>query len=315
MNYIVIGEPCVDLIHTAKNEVLHSYGGVLYSVISLAVLAGKTNTVYPVMNLGEDEYDHITSMLGKYANISLDGIYKVQHPTRKVNLYYNIYNSGKSARFEESTAPTYAIEYSKIEEFLPIGGAMLVNMISGVDISLETLKNIRSNFKGFMHMDIHNLVMKTNDDGTREQTHLNDWRSWCIQPDTLQMNEYEIAIISREKKKEYEVIEEILINQRNDNSRTFSGAIVTRGKNGVSGYTRKEKTFGGKKFFDLDKYDVNAVENPHFIDSTGCGDVFAASFTYDFSINHDFRKSLHYATRIASYKTSFAGVDELDKLK
>jgi hypothetical protein len=311
MNYIVIGEPCVDLIHTAKNEVLHSYGGVLYSVISLAVLAGKTNTVYPVMNLGEDEYDNITSLLGKYTNISLEGIYKVQHSTRKVNLYYNIYNSGKSARFEKSTAPTYAIEYGKIEKFLPIGDAILVNMISGVDISLETLMNIRSNFKGYIHMDIHNLVMKTNDDGTREQTHLDDWRLWCTQPDTLQMNEYEIAIISCEKKKEYEVIEEILINHKPE----MKGVIVTRGKNGVSGFTRKEKTFGSKKFFDLDKYDVNAAENPHFIDSTGCGDVFAASFTYDFSINHEFKKSLHYATRIASYKTSLTGIEELNKLK
>jgi len=311
MNYIVIGEPCVDLIHTAKNEILHSYGGVLYSVISLAVLAGKQNTVYPVMNLGEDEYDNITAMLGKYANISLEGVYKVQHPTRKVNLYYNIYNSGKSARFEESTAPTYAIDYDKIEKFLAAGDAMLVNMISGVDISLETLKNIRSNFKGFMHMDIHNLVMKTNEDGTREQTHLEDWRTWCTQPNTLQMNEYEIAVISHEKKKEYEIAEEILINLKS----VMTGLIVTRGKIGVSGFRRKEKSFGNKKFFDLDRYDVSAVENPHFIDSTGCGDVFAASFTFDYSNNHDFKKSLHYATRIASFKTSLAGIDELEKLR
>jgi len=60
---------------------------------------------------------------------------------------------------------------------------------------------------------------------------------------------------------------------------------------------------------------VPAVENPHFIDTTGCGDVFAASFTIDFSRIKDFKKALHFATRIASFKTSLSGIDELYKLK
>jgi sugar/nucleoside kinase (ribokinase family) len=222
-----------------------------------------------------------------------------------------LYNSGKSARMETSTEPTYTIDYSSIEKFLPIADAVLVNMISGVDITLDTLKNIRKNFKGFMHIDIHNLVMKTNEDGTREHTNLESWREWCSNTNTVQMNEFEITTLSKSKKHEYEVAEEILINMKS----TVSGIIVTRGKNGVSGFTKKEKSFGGETFYDLDKDDVSAIENPHFVDSTGCGDVFAASFTLDFSKNGDFRKSLHYSTRIASFNTSLEGINELYKLK
>lgn len=311
MKYLVIGEPCVDMIHKADGEIIHSYGGILYSVISLSVLAGKDDVIYPIMNLGNDEYENITGILKKYPKIKLDGINKVSHPTRKVNLYYNMYNSGNSARMETSTVPTNTIGYEFIEKFLPDTDAILVNMISGVDITLDTLKNIRKNFKGFMHIDIHNLVMKTNPDGTREHTNLEGWREWCSNTDTVQMNEFEITTLSRTKKIEYEVAEEILINLNSN----VKGIIVTSGKNGVSGFTKKEKTFGGQTFHDLDKDDVSAIENPHFVDSTGCGDVFAASFTIDYSKNGNFKKSLHYATRIASFNTSLEGIDELYKLK
>lgn len=311
MKYLVIGEPCVDMIHKSDGEVIHSYGGILYSAISLSVLSSKEDVVSPVMNLGSDEYDNIINILKKYPNINIEGINKVAHPTRKVNLYYDLYNSGKSARMETSTEPTYTIEYGLIEKFLPSADAVLVNMISGIDIKLDTLKSIRKNFRGFMHIDIHNLVMKTNPDGSREHTNLENWREWCSNTTTVQMNEFEINTLSRTKKKEYEIAEEILINMKND----VAGIIVTRGKNGVSGFTRKEKSFGGEKFYDLDKDDVSAIENPHFADSTGCGDVFAASFTLDYSKNGNFKKSLHYSTRIASFNTSLEGINELYKLK
>jgi sugar/nucleoside kinase (ribokinase family) len=311
MKYLVIGEPCVDLIHKENGEVIHSYGGVLYSIISLAVLSGINDNVYPLMNLGEDEYDNITNILKEYPKIKLDGVNKVAHPTKKVHLYVSNYRSGKKAKIEHSQADTYTLPFESIDRFLPDADAILINMISGVDISLDTLKKIRTGFKGFIHIDIHNLVMKTNNEGFREHTNLEHWREWCTNTDTIQMNEYEIGVLSKEKRNDYEIAEEILINLNN----SMTGVIVTKGKLGVSGFTRKEKTFGSVKFFDLDRYDVQAIENPRFVDTTGCGDVFGASFTVDFSKTKDLKKGLHYATRIASFKTSVSGIYELKKLK
>ena len=311
MQFLVIGEPCVDLIHKHDGKVISSYGGILYSVISLAVLAGNNDTVIPVMNLGSDEYENITEILKNYPNIRLDGIYKVEHPTRKVRLFYNMYYSGHSARMETSTAPTYTLEYEKIKKFIPEADAILINMISGVDISLETMLKIRNDFKGYIHIDIHNLVMRTKEDGTREHTNLEEWRKWCSSADTVQMNEFEVKTMSRTLKNEYEVVEEILINQKNN----VNGVIITKGNVGVSGYMKKEKKFGGQIFFDLDKQDISAIENPKFKDTTGCGDVFAASFTLDYCKNRDFIKSLHYANRISSYNTSLEGIEELNQLK
>jgi len=319
MNYIVIGEPCVDVIHSAEGKTISSYGGILYSVISLAVLARTEDIIYPVMNLGEDEYTNITGILKKYKNINQSGIYKVAHPTRKVNLYYQDYGSGKRARLEYSTLPTYTLDYKFIEPFLKYADAVLVNMISGVDINLDTMKKIRNYFDGKIHIDIHNLVMKTNPDGSREHIHLENWLDWCTNADTLQMNEFEVNIISETHKKEREIAEEILLTS--GSKRKTEAVIITRGKEGSSGYIKVEKQGGrtindtSSKFFDLAKIDVPAAESPHFEDSTGCGDIFASAFLLDYSGNNDVRKAMNYASRIASVKISLRGIDELDKLK
>ena len=311
MNYLVIGEPCVDVIHKANGEIINSYGGILYSLISMAVLSKSDDNIIPIMNLGEDEFDNICSILKKYPNIKTHGVNKVKHPTRKVFLHYNLYNQDKSARVESSSEPTYTLQYNQCESFLKTADAILINMISGIDIGIETLRNIRKNFGGFMHIDIHNIVMLTKPDGSRIHTHVDNWYEWCTNSDTVQMNEFEIATLSREKLTEYKIADKILFNTNYD----VKGLIVTRGIDGVTGFTRKEKSYGNEKFFDLDHVEIPAIENPHFVDSTGCGDVFASSFTLDYSLNKDFQKSVHYANRMASLNSSLAGIDELYKLK
>lgn len=311
MNYLITGEPCVDIIHKANGEIINSYGGILYSLISMAVLSDKSDTVTPLMNLGEDEYDNIISILAKYPNIRTDGINKVKHPTRKVMLHYNLYNTDKSARVEKSTEPTYTLDYKYIEGYLHNADAMLINMISGTDITIETLKKIRKNFKGFIHIDIHNVVMQTKEDGSRVHRPVDNWFEWCTNSDTLQMNEFEIATLTREKLGDYKIAERILLNK----SFEIKGMIITKGKAGVTGIVKKEKKFGTEKFFDLDHIEIASIENSRFVDSTGCGDVFASAFTLDYSKNRDFVKSLHYANRIASYNSSLEGINELEKLK
>ncbi len=311
MNYLVIGEPCVDVIHKLNDEILHSYGGILYSLITMSVLAKKDDKVIPVMNLGEDEYDNICNLLKNYPNIDLSGIQKCKHPTRKVNLYYNLYNTDKKARLEQSTEPTYEIQFDWIKNFLPQADAILINMISGVDISLDTLKKIRAEFKKFIHIDIHNIVMGMDAEGHRSHRSIPDWKEWTSHSDTVQMNEFEAATLTNDKLKEYQIAEEILLKEDSH----VKGLLITRGKMGVSGFTKKEKNYAGERFFDIDKRDLSSIENPHFKDSTGCGDVFAASFTVDYSQSKDFEKAVHYANRKASFKSSLDGIDELIKLK
>src|SRR5512138_154548 len=84
----VIGEPCIDYIHRGNSEPKKTLGGILYSVVSLALIA-KEDEVYPIFNLGTDEYDYIVNFLAQFKNIKADYINRVDHKVRVVNLYYN----------------------------------------------------------------------------------------------------------------------------------------------------------------------------------------------------------------------------------
>lgn len=325
MNFGVIGEPCMDYIHREGEETQKRLGGILYSITSLSVISHGAHNVYPVMNLGYDEYDYIISFLKKFNNIIFDYINKVNHKVRVVQLYYkkslrsieeeNLPGGIKKTydREESSTEPIEHIEYELIHNALNNLDGLFINMISGVDITLETLKKVRVNFDKYIHFDSHNIVMRTYPDGRRLQEPIKDWHEWCTNCDTLQMNDSELNIISPEKLNEYDSAFKLLTTY----GKGPKALIVTRGREGISLYRKKEKNEMGEKFTDLDRDDLNAVENPKFKDSTGCGDVFGSGFFYE-NITHnqsDYLAAANYANKLAGAKAGLMGVEEMINLK
>jgi len=311
----VIGEPCIDYIHREGMETRKHFGGILYSVVSLAVIAGKTDEIYPIMNLGSDEYVNVTSFLEKFKNIKTDYIYRSLHNTRVVKLYYKSQASepvcgGISAnktydREESSTEPTLPVSIDQIKKPSHMMDSILVNMVSGMDLSFDTLASLRRNFLGYIHMDLHNVVMKTNKDGTRTQGPVKRWLTWCTNCDTLQMNETEISVLAGEGLSESETAEKIL------NSGNVRSVAVTRGKKGVSLYEQKLNGEPG-----TEKIDFHPVITPKFLDSTGCGDVFASAFFYKTSSSNfdNTADAVNFANVLASRNSELAGAEELHKL-
>lgn len=309
MKLAVIGEPCMDYIHRGEHTTSKQFGGIMYSLVSLAVLSHKTSLVYPVMNLGEDEYENVTGFLKNFSNIDISFIRKVKHKTRVVNLFYrdkdsvlNVSTKKTYDREENSTEPTFPVEYKQVKDLLPHLNGILVNLVSGVDISLDALQKIRNSFSGYIHMDLHNLVMSTFPDGRREQLPVKEWKEWTSLPDTLQMNESELSILTGDNVTEYETAGKILSNNR------VKTITVTRGRSGVSLY---ENAADGIK-----RTDFTMINSPDFIDSTGCGDVFASAFFYINSENNlnDLRASVNFANKMASINASLHGVEDLPKL-
>lgn len=309
MKYLVIGEPCLDVIHKINGETNRGFGGILYSLITLSVLCRDEDEIYPIMNLGSDQFSNTLNFIKQFRNINVSGINQTGNNLRKVYLDYGILAGGMD-RSETSSMPAPAVEFEQIEPFLNDADAVLINMISGVDISQGTLRRIRGSFKGTIYIDIHNVVMRTNKNFSREYINPENWIEWCTNSDIVQMNETELSYLSMDKLNEYKIAEEILINS----PKKTAVMLLTRGSGGVSSYTTQQKEYAGQKFTDLDKKDVMAIENPDFKDSTGCGDVFAAAYIFDYMRTGDHAKALHFANRMASYKTSLEGVDQLYKL-
>lgn len=322
MKFCVIGEPCIDYIHRKGLENKKRFGGIMYSLISLAVIA-KEHEIVPVFIAGTDEYENIISFLKSFKNINTEYIKITNRSTRVVNLYYtdqmtagectSFGHSVTYDRYETSTQPAEQIEYSLIENAFLSASGILINMVSGIDISLDTLFLIRKNFCGYIHLDLHNVVMKTNPDGTRTRDKVDNWKEWCTNSDSVQMNEAEINSLTGKKNNEYLIAETILAEDITGYPKTL---IVTRGLRGVSLYQKKNKSNSEITYTEIDRVDLPALERNDFIDSTGCGDVFGAAFFYK-SVSPNFksfRTSLNYANKTASQKTALTGAEELYKL-
>ncbi len=307
----------MDYIYRGTGSTTKQFGGILYSAVSLAVISSGKADVYPVMNLGDDEFKHISNFLKKFPNLKQDHIFRSKHNTRVVNLFYkdeasvlNVSTKKTYDREENSTEPTLPVKLEQIKDLLKGLDGILINLVSGVDIELDTLLMIRDNFRGYIHMDLHNLVMKTFPDGTRKQMPVDNWQQWVNACNTLQMNESEMAIFTGDNVTEYETAERILAGGN------VKCLVVTRGRQGVSLYTRKTKIEGSDNYYDLNKVDLPSIDSPDFVDSTGCGDVLASAFFYKNAELKckDFTKALHYANKMASVNASLHGVEDLNGL-
>lgn len=294
--FLLVGEPVLDEIHKPNGEVTEDFGGIFYSLISMANIVPENSTIYPVFPVGEKEYEKIFQRLKRYKTLDLAGLYKVNEDTRRVKLFYN----GPDSRSECSTMPVAPVPFEKIEPFLNVD-AVLVNMVSGVDIEIETLHHIRESIKPertSVHMDIHDLTLGTSIDGTRYPRYPENWREWFSLVDTIQMNEVEASIL-RQGRPEEELAQEIL-------HLGVRGMIITRGSRGLTVFFLTEG--------QLSVEHLSPLKIPTVSDPTGCGDTFASVFCFRYSQTRDLMQSAHFANHVAGIKATFSGIDGIDAL-
>lgn len=296
MNITVIGHLCLDVIHYPDGTETESYGGIFYTVAALANLLAENDVVKPVFGVGKNEYDAFIERLAKYPNVDTKGIYKFDGPTNHVHLFYEQHGS----RTECSKHIADPIPFQNIKRHLN-SDMILVNMISGFDIALETLDAIRLHVRERnvpIYLDCHSLTLGIKDDGTRFRRPIETWRRWLFMLHAVQMNEEEAAGLPIERLTEEEFA-------------TFTLALMTKAliiTRGVKGFTLWQESHKQISRFDSEPHDTIAV------DPTGCGDVFAAAYCAYFLKTGDIRSSAQFANRIAGWNASLRGSAQIDLL-
>ena len=107
------------------------------------------------MRVAREDFAAVVARRSKNSRgVSTDGFYKIDTPTNRVHIL-NGTNGGAIACSKDIAPP---IPFERIRRLLASDG-MLINMISGFDISLETLDQIRMlarEEKTVIHFDYHN---------------------------------------------------------------------------------------------------------------------------------------------------------------
>jgi sugar/nucleoside kinase (ribokinase family) len=297
MTITVIGHLCIDEVHTSGPDVIPTpgYGGIFYSLATLSALTSSKDTLHPVFGVGEQDYEPFMKAVAALPNVDPAGIFKFKGETNRVHVFRE---NGSNGRIECSKHIAEPIPFNRIKPYLDTD-ALLINMVSGSDIALDTLDRIRMVARDNripIHFDFHSLTLGVDQDFRRFRRPLNEWRRWCFMLNSIQMTETEAADLTMERFDEHTLVNHLM-------PLMVSALIITRGDNGSTAILQENKkltwhNFDGQSFGPM-------------VDATGCGDVFGAAFLYEYQTKKKYLAAAEFANRIAGYKATFSGTGGL----
>jgi sugar/nucleoside kinase (ribokinase family) len=298
----VIGHLCKDVIHfpDETEPQQESFGGIMFTLLALANLMGEKDTIQPVFGVAQADYESLIEVLKQYKNIDISGIFKFKGPTNQVHLFYE---KDAHSRIECSKNISAPIPFNRIKSYLD-GDGMLINMISGSDITLETLDMIRMEVREKkipIHFDFHSLTLGIDQEFKRFRRPLTDWRRWCFMINSIQLSEQEALGLSADHYDETKLANHLM-------SLMVETLLLTRGERGATIIVQD-------KHKKLTRKDIEGVSFGPTADTTGCGDVFGAAFLFQNLKAKDSFLAAEFANKAAAYNATLRGAQDLDGLR
>jgi len=289
----VIGTINRDTIIHPDGRRIESYGGILYNLKVLSDLFDQQAALIPAVNIGSDCEKEITTFLDKFNNLSGDAIRIVNKKNNHCILTYHN-NSEKS---EILLGGVGAVSRKQLSQLIDCD-IILLNFISGSDITFSNLTWLRHNSKADIHLDLHSRTLGLHRNGSRFLRKPPRWQEYVNNADYLQMNEQEFNLLSG-------------VQVTADSCRNFftsffphcRALIVTAGANGCYLTLPAGKN---PEFRHIPTVQANVM------DTTGCGDIFSSAFIYARLCGLDMEKSATLAVKVSSCRTSVSIFNQLD---
>lgn len=289
MKLLVIGHSVLDIIHKDKNQEIKP-GGIYYTLNALNKISSE-DELFVCTSMEENLNSYFKEA---FFNWNVEFVNNSEIP--KVNLYINP-GQERCEQYTNLNTPLTLPTSS-----LNIFDAILINMITGFDITLDSLREIRKNFKGPIYMDVHTLSRGVDDKMQRYFRPIENFFDWKENLNIIQVNEHEIFTISNEKD-EISIAKDILLNSRSGLPQQL---ILTKGELGARVYYKKGNEIASY-YKSASKIDV--------FNTIGLGDTFGAVYFYSYFKRNSFYNSLDLAVNAGGFAASNEGFHQLTKIK
>lgn len=287
MNILVIGHSVVDKVVFNESRTTKP-GGIFYTVISLLTQLGQGDKIFLCTNIDNQNARFFKDI---YDRVEGEFIRKVLS-IPWVELI--VKDSGERKEIYSEVPENLSLPDKNLDRF----DGILINMISGHDISLDQIKQLRKNYSGLIYFDVHTLSRGVGGDLSRNFEEIKDFKKWARNIDILQTNESELKTLSK-KTEEAEIVEELI-------SYGIKQVIVTRSDKGASVFFK----YGNL----LNNYHRDALQL-RAINKIGCGDVFGAVYFYNYIKNKNILWSLEQANIYAGISATYSQTGDFLNLK
>lgn len=282
-----------DTIRTSDGVETESYGGILYSLLPLSAIVRDTASIYPIVNVGEDMREIVMRYLEPCRNIHFDGVSFV--PEKNTHCYIVYDEAGNKQETLLGGVPK--LTFDQLAPFLS-SDAIIVNFITGTELELETLQQVRRQADAIIFMDIHSLTLGMDDQNRRFWRIPPRWEEWIACADVIQMNEEEAALLAGEPLDSE--VKTVAFGERllSNGSRVV---LITRNERGSDAiYQESGQTV-------LHHSPSQPAGEPH--DETGCGDVFLMGFMDSYLDERDPVEASRCANLLAGINVTLRGIE------
>jgi len=282
MKILVIGQSVIDNINTPNLNITQA-GGIFYTILGLNTIIDKEDEIYLVSSVEKksykyfkEEYDKVNKKYLTWSDII---------PTVTLNIYedkerdeqYSIINS------------SLFVKYKDLKNF----DAILLNMITGFDITLNQLKKIRANFSGPIYLDVHSMARRVGENMKREFRTISDFSEWAENVDIIQANENEFNCLA-----EVENIPKYILDKGT------KYLIKTMGDKGTRVYMKNGEEI--RSLF-ISAYKIKEGT------TVGCGDIFGSVFFYNYIKEENLNNIILRSNKAAAFAASCNSVNEMKK--
>lgn len=270
MNILLIGHSIIDHISESGFESIKP-GGIFYSLTGMLAVKMNEDKIYLLTSLSENS----RSLFYNYKKADL--IFSSTFDQMPEVFLRQMENQEREETYKNIST---RLLIEKIFDWKIFDG-ILINMITGFDISIDQLNFIRQNFTGLIYFDVHTLSRGVDENLNRLFRPIPEIEKWLINIDVLQCNENELKTI-------FDCEQEIAIEKILNSGPKI--LIVTQGEKGVTAFYKENSKITN---CNLPSEKVK-VKN-----KIGCGDIFGAFFFYSYLHGGNISESLKVANKAA----------------
>ena len=293
----LIGTITSDHITVDDRPTIHGLGGILYQA---AVLCGLGEDVHLFANCGEVSRGDVEQTVAGWPTLLRDGLTFVPGPGNQVHLRYAERLKEREEVLESAVPPLDAAPVlARLSEF----DALLMVFNSGFEFERAAWRRIVAGARCPIWLDVHSFVLASVIGAHRDYVAVPDWREWMAGVTYLQANRQEVASL-RGHPDRWPTAKEIADFAADAFAVGVRAVLVTMGKDGVLVLTAD----GGRP------RQVSAPAADRVVDTTGCGDVFAAATLRLLTRGLPLIEAASAGVILASNAVSLAGIEETYRL-